>query len=145
MGPWPRQFVPARAGRSSDASYLRSLIASAEERVDLHRERGHRLRHRVATRRLRKLLAYENQRHARIGAAETAPPRLALAVVTVSWVASMVLLGVLKLEAAGALWLTILEVPTLALVVLWFWLAVACVPAVELHSIRGRHPAIEGS
>ena len=121
--------VRSRSGRPEFGRvYLRSLIASAEERVDLHRERGHRLRLRVATRRLRKLLAYENQRHTRIGAAAAAPPRLALAVVSVSWLASMVLLGIVRLQDAGALWVTILEVPTLALVVLWFLLAVACVP-----------------
>lgn len=122
--------VRSRSGRPEFGRvYLRSLIASAEERVELHRTRGHRLRRRLATRRLRKLLAYENTRHTRIGATEAAPPRLALAVVSVLWLASIVLLGILKLDDARALWVSILEVPVLALAVLWFLLAVACVPA----------------
>ena len=75
--------VRSRSGRPEFGRvYLRSLIASAEERVDLHRTRGHRLRQRVATRRLRKLLAYENQRHVRIGAAEQGQPRVVLGLVS---------------------------------------------------------------
>lgn len=121
--------VRSRSGRPEFGRvYLRSLIASAEEQVELHRTRGHRLRLRLATRRLRKLLAYENTRHARIGTAQPAPPRLAVALVSVVWLASMALLGILKLADAGALWVSILEVPILALAVLWFFLAVACVP-----------------
>ena len=85
--------VRSRSGRPEFGRvYLRSLIASAEERVELHRTRGHRIRLRVATRRLRKLLAYENQRHLRIGSARQAPPRFAVAVVSVLWVAALALL-----------------------------------------------------
>ncbi len=122
--------VRSHSGRAEFGRvYLRSLIDSAEERVELHRTRGQRLRLRVATRRLRKLLAYENQRHLPIGAAVPAPPRAAVVVVSVAWVASLALLGVLHLEDVGALWLSIAEVPMLGLAGLWFFLAVACIPA----------------
>ena len=122
--------VRSRSGRPEFGRvYLRSLIASAEERVELHRTRGHRIRLRVATRRLRRLLAYENQRHVRIGSARSARPKLALAVVSVVWVAALVLLAALELRDASAFWVTAVELPMLALIVLWFVLAVACVPA----------------
>ena len=122
--------VRSRSGRPEFGRvYLRSLIASAEERVELHRTRGHRIRLRVATRRLRRLLAYENQRHVRIGSARSGQPWISLALVSVVWVASLVLLGVLELRDASSLWMTAVELPMLALTVLWFVLAVACVPA----------------
>jgi len=122
--------VRSRSGRPEFGRvYLRSLIASAEERVELHRLRGHRLRRWIATRRLRKLLAYENQRHRRIGAAERAQPRFAVAAVSVLWLAALVLLVTLKLHHAGALWVTAAEVSMLALSLLWFFLAVVCIPA----------------
>jgi hypothetical protein len=122
--------VRSRSGRPEFGRvYLRSLIASAEERVELHRSRGHRIRLRVATRRLRRLLAYENQRHVRIGSARSARPRIALALVSVVWVAALVALATLELRHASAVWVTAVELPMLALVVLWFVLAVACVPA----------------
>jgi hypothetical protein len=50
-------------------TYLRSLIAFSEERVELHRAGGHRLRLRLAARRLHKLRAYESQRGLPPGAA----------------------------------------------------------------------------
>ncbi len=121
--------VRSRSGRAEFGRlYLRSLIDSAEERVELHRTRGHRLRRWVATRRLRKLLAYENQRHARIGAVEPAPPRVAVALVSVAWLASLVSIGILHLEDASELWLSVVEVPMLVLAAAWFFLAVACIP-----------------
>jgi hypothetical protein len=43
-------------------TYLQSLIAFSEERVATHRAEGHRLRSRLAVRRLHKLRAYEAQR-----------------------------------------------------------------------------------
>jgi hypothetical protein len=120
----------SRSGRPEFGRvYLRSLIDSAEERVELHRTRGHRLRLHVATRRLRKLLAYENQRHLRIGSAHRTPPKLALGVVSVVWVAVLAALAALQLRHATALWMTVAELAMLALTVLWFVLAVACVPA----------------
>ena len=124
--------VRSRSGRPEFGRvYLRSLIASAEERVELHRTRGHRIRLHVATRRLRKLLAYENQRHLRIGSAQRARrpgSRVGRG------------LGRLgrgpgrcsrrsQLRHATAFWMTVAELPMLALTVLWFVLAVACVPA----------------
>ena len=119
----------SRSGRSEFGRvYLRSLIDSAEERVELHRSRGHRLRQRVATRRLRKLLAYENQRHIPVGKAVWAPPRLALAVVSIVWLAAIAALATLVLGDAGAFWVSAVEVAALALAVVWFVLAVACVP-----------------
>jgi len=122
--------VRSRSGRPEFGRvYLRSLIDSAEERVELHRSRGHRVRLRVATRRLRRLLAYENQRHARIGSARAAQPKIALGVVSVVWVAALVLLAVVELRNASAFWVTAVELAALALIVLWFALAVACVPA----------------
>jgi hypothetical protein len=121
--------VRSRSGRPEFGRvYLRSLIASAEERVELHRSRGHRIRLRVATRRLRKLLAYENQRHVRIGSARHAAPRFAVAVVSVLWVAALALLVALEYRHASDLWVTAVELSMLALTVLWFMLAVACVP-----------------
>ena len=122
--------VRSRSGRPEFGRvYLRSLIASAEERVELHRSRGHRIRLRVATRRLRRLLAYENQRHVRIGSARSTRPKVALAAVSVVWVAALVLLAAVELRHASAFWVTVVELPVLALIVLWFVLAVACVPA----------------
>jgi hypothetical protein len=122
--------VRSRSGRPEFGRvYLRSLIASAEERVELHRTRGHRIRLRVATRRLRRLLAYENQRHLRIGSARTAQPWLALALVSLVWAASLVLLAAFALRHASAPWMTAAELAMLTLTVLWFVLAVACVPA----------------
>jgi hypothetical protein len=122
--------VRSRSGRPEFGRvYLRSLIASTEERVDLHRTRGHRLRRRVATRRLRKLLAYENQRHARIDAAARNQPRTAIALVSVAWLVTMVLLVILELQDAGPVWVTAVELPMLGLAIAWFFLAVACVPA----------------
>jgi hypothetical protein len=119
----------SRSGRPEFGRvYLRSLIASAEERVDLHRSRGQRVRLWIATRRLRKLLAYENTRHVRIGSAAAAPPRLAVAVVSTAWLASIGLFGLLRLEHAGAFWVSVGEVPMLLLCVAWFFLAIACVP-----------------
>ncbi len=121
--------VRSRSGRPEFGRvYLRSLIDSAEERVELHRIRGHRLRRRIATRRLRKLLAYENQRHRRIGAVGQTQPRIALAAVSVGWLAALVLLVVSKLQHAGAFWVTAAELPMLVLSILWFFLAVACIP-----------------
>ena len=120
--------VRSRSGRPEFGRvYLRSLIASAEERVDLHR--GHRLRRWIATRRLRKLLAYENQRYTRIGTAARPQPRVAVALVSVGWLVAMVLLVILELHCAGAVWVTAAELPMLGLTIAWFFLAVACVPA----------------
>ena len=120
----------SRSGRPEFGRvYLRSLIASAEERVELHRTRGHRIRLHVATRRLRKLLAYENQRHLRIGSARQAPPRLAVALVSILWVAALALLVACEIRQASAFWMTVAEVSMLTLTLLWFVLAVACVPA----------------
>ncbi len=122
--------VRSRSGRPEFGRvYLRSLIASTEERVELHRSRGHRIRRRVATRRLRRLLAYENQRHLRIGSARSARPTIALAVASVIWLAALVLLAAVVLRDASTVWVTAVELPALALSVLWFVLAVACVPA----------------
>ncbi len=119
----------SRSGRPEFGRvYLRSLIASAEERVEVHRTRGHRIRLHVATRRLRKLLAYENQRHLRIGSVRHAPPRLAVALVSVLWVAALALLVACEIRQATAFWTTVTEVSMLGLTVLWFVLAVACVP-----------------
>jgi hypothetical protein len=121
--------VRSRSGRAEFGRvYLRSLIAATEDRIELHRTRGDRLRLALATRRLRKLLAYENTRDLPVGAADR-PPKTALLAVSGIWLTLMVVLGVLGLEHAGSLWLTILEVPALALAVLWFFLAIACVPA----------------
>jgi hypothetical protein len=121
--------VRSRSGRPEFGRvYLRSLIASAEEQVDLHRAGGHRLRLWLATRRLRRLLAYENRRHDRIGAAAVRePPRVAVAAVSAALVALLVVLGILELQGAGAFWLTAAELPMLALALLWFFLAVRCV------------------
>ena len=122
--------VRSRSGRPEFGRvYLRSLIASAEERVDLHRTNGHRFRQRLATRRLRKLLAYENQRHLRIGAAEKGKPRVAFALVSVLLLAAVAVLVLLQLRHAGAVSITAVELPLLVLTIVWFFLAVACVPA----------------
>jgi hypothetical protein len=120
--------VRSRSGRPEFGRvYLRSLIASAEERVELHRAGGHRLRLWVATRRLRRLLAYENRRHDRIGAvAVREPPRAAVAAVSAALVAVLVVLGILELRDASAFWLTAAELPMLAMSLLWFFLAVRC-------------------
>ena len=131
----------SRSGRPEFGRvYLRSLIASAEERVDLTGRSGHRLRLWLATRRLRRLLAYENTRHARIGAAAAAPPRLAAALVTVAWAASAVLYGILRLSHAGAFWVSAGEVPVLLLCVAWFFLAVACIPTEGTSLEQGTTP-----
>jgi len=50
-------------------TYLLSLIAFSEERVEQHRAGGHRLRLRLAVRRLHKLRAYQAQRGLPPGAA----------------------------------------------------------------------------
>jgi hypothetical protein len=50
-------------------TYLRSLIAISEARLATQRAEGHRLRSRLAVRRLRKLRAYEAQRGLPLGAA----------------------------------------------------------------------------
>jgi hypothetical protein len=122
--------VRSRSGRPEFGRvYLRSLIASAEERVELHRSRGHRIRRRVATRRLRRLLAYENQRHIRIGPSAAGRPKIALAVTSFVWAAALALLAAVELRHASAVWVTAVELSMLALSVLWFVLAVACVPA----------------
>lgn len=122
--------VRSRSGRPEFGRvYLRSLIASAEERVDLHRTHGHRFRRRLATRRLRKLLAYENQRHLRIGAAEKGKPRVALALVSVLLLAAVAVLVLLQFRHASAVSITAVELPLLVLTIVWFFLAVACVPA----------------
>jgi hypothetical protein len=121
--------VRSRSGRAEFGRvYLRSLIAATEERIELHRTRGDRLRLALATRRLRKLLAYENTRDLPVGTAE-APPKAALMAVSAVWLALMAVLGIVGLDHASSLWLTLLEVPALALAVLWFFLAIACVPA----------------
>ncbi len=122
--------VRSRSGRAEFGRvYLRSLIAATEERIEFHRTRGDRLRVALATRRLRKLLAYENTRDLPVGVAAEGPPKAALLAVSGVWLALMVGLAILGLEHAGSLWLTIFEVPALALAVLWFFLAIACVPA----------------
>jgi len=122
--------VRSRSGRPEFGRvYLRSLIASTEERVELHRSKGHRLRRRLATRRLRKLLAYENQRHLRVGTVESAPPRIAVAAVAVLLLAAVLVLGVLQFRQAAALWVTIAELALIVLTLLWFFLAVARVPS----------------
>jgi hypothetical protein len=132
----------SRSGRPEFGRvYLRSLIASAEEQVDLHRTGGHRLRLWLATRRLRKLLAYENTRHSRIGAVAAPPPRFALAAVSVAWLASIAVFAALRLAGAGRLWLSASEVPILALCVAWFFLAIARIPtegsSLEQGTTRG--------
>jgi hypothetical protein len=48
--------------------YLQSLIASAEGSVKAHRAENHKFRLRIATRRLRKLRAYEAERDLRADA-----------------------------------------------------------------------------
>ena len=48
-----------------------------------------------------------------------------MAAVSVAWLAALALLGTLALQDASAVWLTAVELPMLALSVLWFWLAVA--------------------
>jgi len=62
------RFGSARAefGRT----YLQSLIAFSEERVEVHRAGGHRVRLKLAVRRLHKLRAYEAQRGLPPGTAE---------------------------------------------------------------------------
>jgi hypothetical protein len=133
--------VRSRSGRPEFGRvYLRSLIASAEERVELQRTRGHRFRLWVATRRLRKLLAYENQRNSRIGAASGAPPRIMFGVVSVLLLAALVLLGLLEFQHASAFWMTAVEVPMFALAVLWFLLAVACVSTDRPSPEQGTTP-----
>jgi hypothetical protein len=131
----------SRSGRPEFGRvYLRSLIASTEEQVDRHRTSGHRLRLWLATRRLRKLLAYENTRHSQIGVAAAAPPRLALAVVSAAWLASVVLYAILRLGDAGAFWIAVGEVPIFVLCLAWFFVAIACIPTEGTSLEQGTTP-----
>jgi hypothetical protein len=126
---WPVRSPSPRAefGRI----YLRALVAAAKDRVELHRSKGHRLRLVLARRRLRKLLAYEAERNVPIGTSNGRPSRLALAVVSLAWIVLATLLAIAEVRAPGTSWVTILDVPTLALTVVWFWLAVTGLPAAQ--------------
>jgi Flp pilus assembly protein TadB len=108
--------------------YLQSLIGSAEEQVELHRSRRHRVRLRLADRRLRKLRGYEAWRAAPVEASAGEPPRLAFALVSAAILLAAALLGLIAVGHGGALAVGVVEVAGLALVVWWFSLAVACVP-----------------
>jgi len=110
--------------------YLRSLIASAEQHVDLQRSKGRRLRVRIAERRLRKLQAYEAWRGGPVGTFDRRSLRPALVCVSVLWIVLASLLGVVELrQGSGAFSVTILLVSLLVLTAVWFQLAVLCVPA----------------
>jgi hypothetical protein len=108
--------------------YLQSLIASADGRVELHRARGHRLRLRIATRRLRKLQAYEEWRGGPVETFDRRSLQVALLFVSVIWIVLAAMLAVVELEHGSASSVTILVVSLLALTVVWFRLAVLCVP-----------------
>ena len=53
-----------------------------------------------------------------------------------AWLVTMALLVILELQDAGAVWVTAAELPMLGLTIAWFFLAVACVPPIDLHPIR---------
>ena len=108
--------------------YLRSLIASAEGRVELHRAGRHRLRLRIAARRLRKLQAYEEWRGGPVGTFDRRSLQVALPFVSVVWIVLAATLAAVELEHWSAAWVTILVVSLLVLTVVWFRLAVLCVP-----------------
>jgi Flp pilus assembly protein TadB len=108
--------------------YLQSLIGSAEEQVELHRHSRHRLRLRLADRRLRRLRGYEAWRAAPVEAPADRPPRLALTLVSAAVLVVAALLGLVAAGPRNALAVAVVEVAGLVLVVWWFILAVACVP-----------------
>ncbi|HEX4526595.1 MAG TPA: hypothetical protein VH108_07625 [Gaiellaceae bacterium] len=117
--------------------YLGSLIASAEQRVELHRAKGHRLRLRIAARRLRKLQAYEEWRGGPVELLDGRSLQVALLVVSVIWIVLGALLGLVELDHGSDFWVTILLVSLLSLTVVWFRLAVLCVPTTEDQEREG--------
>jgi hypothetical protein len=110
--------------------YLQSLIASAEARVDLHTSRGHKLRLRIAARRLRKLHAYQEWRSAPADGVPAPSRRVALILVSGAWIGLAAVLGMLELQgtAFGA---SIGLVAIFALTVVWVVLAVVNLPITD--------------
>jgi hypothetical protein len=104
------------------------LIASAEQRVELHTAEHHRLRLRLAARRLRKLQAYEEWRSGPVEQLDGGSLQVALLLVSVIWILLAALLGLVELHRGGTVWVTILLVSLLVLTLVWFRLAVLCVP-----------------
>jgi hypothetical protein len=113
--------------------YLGSLIAAVEERVELHRARGQRLRLRLAERRLAELrrVARLVAEPAVATAGDAARPVAALATVTAALLCSGAFLGLavgLRLEPAVT---AVADLALLVLTLVWFLLAVACSPRMD--------------
>lgn len=117
-----------RSGRAAfGALYLESLTRTAQLRLDVHDRHEHRLRARLAARRLRALNDYSALRRSPHAMPSTAAPRVAFAIASIALAVS-VGLGLLAAQAAqDSLVLSLADVGMVVLAALWFALGVACV------------------
>jgi hypothetical protein len=108
--------------------YLGALTASVESQVERHRGSRHRLRLRLAERRLAELRRLSSVDDV----AETAPaagrPVSALTTVTAAWLASGAILGLCVVRSLEPAVTGLADLVLLALTLVWFMLAVACLP-----------------
>ena len=115
---------PARA--EFGGIYLRSLIETAERRVDDHQARKRRLRAWWAARRVQELRAYEEWRKLPAGRELTSPPRTAFALASAALVCAVAGVLVLALDSPDRSVPTAADLAFLALASIWFVLGVAC-------------------
>jgi hypothetical protein len=127
--------------------YLRSLTSSVEREIDAYRASRRPLRLALAERRLRKLHGVSAARGLRPEETERRRPRVAFAVATVALLCSASLL-VPTIATGGFVGtaLALEEIAMLVLVVIWFGLAIACVPkSSETAPLAGSDPESEQS
>ncbi|MGH3001211.1 MAG: hypothetical protein ACRDM1_00815 [Gaiellaceae bacterium] len=126
---WPTRRRPSGHAEFTRI-YLSSLTRSIEREVVSHRNYNRRLRLALAERRLRKIDAASFARGLHGEKPGRNRPRVALFVATVAVLCSLVILGTSIAADGPAVMVALSEVAMLALVVIWFVLAVACVPKI---------------
>jgi fatty acid desaturase len=135
--PWPTRS--RRSGRAEFTRiYLTSLTSSVEREVEAYRASRQRLRLAVAERRLRRLQRVAAARGLLSEEIGRQPPRVAFLAATVAVLCSAGLL-VLSIATGGfaGTTLAIEELAALVLVVIWFVLAIACVPRTGEQAAAG--------
>lgn len=105
--------------------YLRSLIETAELRLQSERARNHRLRAWRAARRLQELTEYEIYRHQPPGS-HAPPPRTAFGVASAALACAVVAAIVTAAYSVDGAVPVVADVGMLALALIWFALSVAC-------------------
>jgi hypothetical protein len=106
--------------------YLQSLIETAEDRLAAAQAGRHRIRTWRAARRLRELEAYRAHRHLPPGSQPPSPPRAALASATVGLVCTVAAMLALAAGSSDGSVPALADLATLALALIWFALALAC-------------------